>query len=151
MSLAWLHCARSHGEGGSKLQASNWTPGFTERHMLNLAYIRREFRPVVKAVLPCLFFPLNFLMWEMTPSSGYEIPGGIPAGGREGVSICLLKEDRLPLLPTEQQLFRDLQVEGRGSLKSTMLLKSDPLPKACGCLLLGSAKFLERCEPSVPQ
>lgn len=43
--------------------------------MLNLAHIRREFRPVVKAVLPCLFFfPLNFSMWEMTPSSGYEIP-----------------------------------------------------------------------------
>lgn len=82
-------------------------------------------------------------MREMTPSSGDKIPGGISAGGREGVCICLLKEDRLPLLPTERQLFRDLQVEGRGSLKLTKLLKSDLLPKACGCLLLGSTKFLE--------
>lgn len=67
MCLAWLHHARSHGEGGSKLQASNRIPGFTERHVLNLAYIR----PVVKAALPrLLLHPLNFLMWEMTPSSG---------------------------------------------------------------------------------
>lgn len=37
-----------------------------------------------------------------------------------------------------------LQVEGGGgSLELTMLLKSDLLPKTCGCLLLGSAKFLE--------
>lgn len=79
----------------------------------------------------------------MTPSSGTEIPGGVSAGGGRRVCICLLMEDRLPLLPTAQQLFRDLQVEGRGSLKLTMLLKSDLLPKACGCLLLGSAKFLE--------
>lgn len=51
-----------------------------------------------------------------TPSSGDEIPGGISAGDSGGVaSMCLLKEDRLPLLPAEQQLFRDLQVEGRVS------------------------------------
>lgn len=35
--------------------------------------------------------------------------------GGGAASMCLLKEDRLPLLPAEQQLFRDLQVEGRVS------------------------------------
>lgn len=88
----------------------------------------------------------------MTPSSGDEVPGGISAGSRDRVYTCLLKEDRLPLLPTEQQLFKDPQVEGRGSLELTMLLKSDLLPKACGCPLLRSAKFLEDaafCSPVI--
>jgi hypothetical protein len=43
----------------------------------------------------------------------------------------------------EQQLFRGLQVEGARLLELTMLLKSNLLPKACGHLLLRSAKFLE--------
>lgn len=76
-------------------------------------------------------------LWGGNPR--WDLGGG---GGQRGGSICLLKED--PLLPTEQQLVRALQVEGgEGSLELTMLLKSDLLPKACGCLLLELARFQE--------
>ena len=82
---------------------------------------------------------------------GWDSRWDLSRGGG-GISICLLKEDRLPLLPTEQQLLRGLQVEGWGSLELTVLLKSDLLPKTCGCLLLGFSKFLEDaafCPPGI--
>lgn len=55
--------------------------------MLNLAYIKRESSGQLSKLysLPLFFFffLLIFWMWEMTPSSGAEILGGISAGGKE--------------------------------------------------------------------
>lgn len=143
MCLAQLHLALRNRGGCSKLQVSNWTPGFTEWHMRNLACIKRESSGLLSKPSPQAPFAKNFSMWEMTPALGMKSQVASQQEAWRGVCICLLKEDRLPLLPTEQQLFRVLQVEGRGSLELTTLLKSDLLPKTCGRLLLGSAEFLE--------
>lgn len=125
--------------------------------MFNLVYIKRESSgPLSKLSFP---HPLFFLIsgcgrWPPTHTHllwGWDPRWDLSRGGG-GMSICLLKEDGLPLLPTEQQLSRDLQVEGWGSLELTVLLKSDLLPKTCGCLLLGFAKFLEDaafCPPGI--
>lgn len=61
--------------------------------MLNLAYIKRESSGLLSKpsfLLPSVshsssVFSLNFSVWEMTPCSGDEIPGGISAGCREAV------------------------------------------------------------------
>lgn len=60
--------------------------------MLNLAYIKRgssgllsELSFLLPSVSHSSVFSLNFSVWEMTPCSGDEIPGGISAGCREAV------------------------------------------------------------------
>ena len=85
-------------------------------------------------------------MWEMTPSSEAEIPGGISAGGKEGgLFICLLKEDRLPLLPTAQQLFRDLQVEGRGVTEIDNVVEKRSFAKGLWLPPAGVCQIPGRC------
>lgn len=149
------HLTLRSREACSKLQASNWTPGFTEWHMLNLAYIKRESSgPVVKAVhpSPCSF--LTFSIWELTSSLEDDIPGGIPAGsGGSGAHICFLKEDRQPLLPPALQ-----NNSCSGTCRWRVLIagidnivEKLSFAKDCGCPLLRSAKFLEDaafCPPS---
>lgn len=56
MCLARLHLTRR----SSKLQASNWTPGFTEWRMLNLAYIKRESSGQLLKLYSLPFPPLLF-------------------------------------------------------------------------------------------
>lgn len=56
---------------------------------------------------------------------------GSQQAAEAGAYVCLLKGDRLPLRPKEQQLFGDLQVEGQGvtgidNLVEKRFLAKDP-------------------------